>query len=243
MGRQPYGMTTPEQRDQAADDSDEAAWQRDCASTARDREAAERDERGEARTQAALQYAGLLRRLLDATSQEPGTDQRLLRAVLACMDDALGDADRDRLRRRPATSAGPRCTRAPRPPAAAPRPSPGLRTRPARAGRPAARHSRRRARGWAPRFLARRPNGWPGAPAVAPGPCPGRRPHRQPPIQHAPRTGGTPDSAEPPRAFPVWPTPPGPAPGRPLINGGQCPRSAERLAMPGAVRGPAAASA
>jgi hypothetical protein len=45
MSRQPYGMTTPEQRDQAADDSDEAAWQRDCASTARDRQAAERDQR------------------------------------------------------------------------------------------------------------------------------------------------------------------------------------------------------
>jgi len=36
MSRQPYGMTTPEQRDQADDDHDEAAWQRDRASTARD---------------------------------------------------------------------------------------------------------------------------------------------------------------------------------------------------------------
>jgi len=97
MGRQPYGMTTPEQRDQAADDSDEAAWQRDCASTARDREAAKRDQRGEARTQAAMQYASLTRRLLDATGQEPGMDQRLLRMVLAHLDEALGNADRDRL--------------------------------------------------------------------------------------------------------------------------------------------------
>jgi len=40
MSRQPYGMTTPEQRDQAADDGDEAAWRRDRISTARDREAA-----------------------------------------------------------------------------------------------------------------------------------------------------------------------------------------------------------
>src|SRR5690348_4095620 len=61
MSRQPYGMTTPEQRDQAADDYDEAAWQRDRAGTARDREAAERDRRGEARTQAALQYVRLTR--------------------------------------------------------------------------------------------------------------------------------------------------------------------------------------
>ena len=36
MSRQPYGMTTPEQRDQADDDHDEAAWQRDRAGTARD---------------------------------------------------------------------------------------------------------------------------------------------------------------------------------------------------------------
>jgi hypothetical protein len=90
-------MTTPEQRDQAADDGDEAAWQRDCASTARDREAAERDQRGEARTQAALQYARITRRMLDATSQKPGTDQRLLRVLLGHLDEALGDADRDRL--------------------------------------------------------------------------------------------------------------------------------------------------
>ena len=97
MSRQPYGMTTPEQRDQAADDSDEAAWQRDCASTARDREAAERDQRGDARTRAAMEYARLTRRLLDSSSQKPGTDQRLLRAVLGRLDEALGDADRDRL--------------------------------------------------------------------------------------------------------------------------------------------------
>ena len=42
MSRQPNGMTTSEQRDQAADDHDEAAWQRDRADTARDREAAAR---------------------------------------------------------------------------------------------------------------------------------------------------------------------------------------------------------
>jgi len=97
MGHQAYGMTTPEQRDQAADDSDEAAWQRDCASIVRDREAAERDRRGEAGMRAALQYARLTRRLLDVTGQTPEADQRLLRVVLAHLDEALGNADRDRV--------------------------------------------------------------------------------------------------------------------------------------------------
>ena len=96
MSRQPYGVTTPDQRDQAAEDCDEAAALRDRAGAARDLAAAAREDRAEARLQDAEKYAELTRRLLDAASQEPGADQRIARDLLRHLEESLADADRDR---------------------------------------------------------------------------------------------------------------------------------------------------
>ena len=97
MSRQVHGSTTPDQRDQAADDRDEAAWQRDRASALRDRDADDRDEHVQARLNAALKYAGLTRRLLDAAAAEhPEPDQRIARDLLRHLQEALSDAGRYR---------------------------------------------------------------------------------------------------------------------------------------------------
>jgi hypothetical protein len=100
MNWQPFGVLTAEQRDQAAEDRDEAAWQRDRASAARDWQAGDRDGRAQTRTQAALQYARLTRRLLDAADQhagqEPAADRHIVRGLLERLDQALQDAEVDR---------------------------------------------------------------------------------------------------------------------------------------------------
>ncbi|HEV8221235.1 MAG TPA: hypothetical protein VGQ05_13275 [Streptosporangiaceae bacterium] len=96
MSRQPYGTTTPEQRDQAAEDRDQAAWQRDRAGAARDRAADERNRRAEARAQAVLQYTRVTLRQLDTAAEEPGADQRVIRAMLRHLDEALGHAGMNR---------------------------------------------------------------------------------------------------------------------------------------------------
>ena len=96
MSPQPYGTTTPEQRDQVAEDHDEAAAERDRASAARDGKADERDQRAAARMQAGMQYAGFTRRLLDTAARQPGADQRLIRAALSHLSESLEDAELDR---------------------------------------------------------------------------------------------------------------------------------------------------
>lgn len=96
MSQQPYGVTTPDQRDHAAEDCDEAAARRDRAGAARDRAADAREEQAQARLLDAEKYAELTHRLLDAASQEPGADQRIARDLLRYLKDSLADADRDR---------------------------------------------------------------------------------------------------------------------------------------------------
>jgi len=99
MSRVPYGVVTPEQRDQAAEDCDEAARQRDRTSAARDQEADERDGRGEARTQEAVRYTRPARRLVNATAQQvvqPGANQPVVHALLRHMDQTLQDVALDR---------------------------------------------------------------------------------------------------------------------------------------------------
>lgn len=96
MSRGPHGVTTPDQRDQAADDLDETALLRDRAGAARDRAAADRDGRSDARLLAAEEYVDITRRLLDAAAHESGADQPIARDLLRNLEERLADADRDR---------------------------------------------------------------------------------------------------------------------------------------------------